>query len=137
METGAEKPEPMDFDNVYKYLKKEFKRVLNMKVGEAKPVPMAIARDILSKREKEGELLYEQKLALEHLKKFTKLSPKKAESLIKEISEVVKLSDEVLIQIVDILPKTPEELRTILSIEKFSLREDEIKKILEIIKKYV
>ncbi len=107
-----------------------------MKVKEITPVPMAVAKEILAEREKRGELIYEQKAALEHLKKFTKLSRDKAERLMEEISAVVKLSDEVLIQLVDILPKTPEELRTILAMERFSLREEEIQKILEIIKKY-
>jgi DNA-directed RNA polymerase subunit F len=107
-----------------------------MKIHESKPVPMAIAKEIMLTREKKGELSYEQKIATEHLKKFTKLSKEEAEKLMEEISSVTKLSDEVLVQIVDILPKTPEELRVILSMEKFSLREDEINKILEIIKKY-
>ncbi len=106
-----------------------------MKVEETKPVPMAEAKEIMIKKEEEG-LSYEQKLAVEHLKEFTKLDKEKAEKLMEEISGVVKLSDEILIQIVDILPRTKEELKTITSSEKFALRDEEIDKILEIINKY-
>jgi DNA-directed RNA polymerase subunit F len=108
-----------------------------MKIIEKKVVPMAIAKEIMLKREKKGELTYEQKIALEHLRKFTKLSKEKAENLMKEISSFVRLSDEILVQIVDIMPKTRDELRLITAMEKFSLREDEMDKILEIVKKYL
>ncbi len=106
-----------------------------MKIEDVKPIPMGKAKEIMLKKEKEG-LSYEQKLALEHLKEFTKLDKEKALKLIEEINSVVKLSEEILIQIVDILPKTKEELKTITSSEKFSLRDEELDKILEILKKY-
>lgn len=108
-----------------------------MEIVEAKPVPMGVAKDIMLKKEKNEEISYEQKLAIEHLKKFTKLSKDKALKLAEEVSGVVKLSEEVLVQIVDVLPQTKDEIRTILASEKFSLRDEEIDKILEIIKKYV
>jgi len=107
-----------------------------MKVNETKPVSMIEAKEILSSREKRKELSYEQKLALEHLNKFTKLKPEEAKKLSEELSSVLRMSQETLVQILNFLPKNPDELRMIFSREKFSLKEDEINKILEIIKKY-
>jgi DNA-directed RNA polymerase subunit F len=107
-----------------------------MKVIETKPVSMAEAKDILSSREKRKELSYEQKLALEHLNKFTKLNAENAKKLLEELSGVLRMSQETVVQILNFLPKNPDELRMIFSREKFSLKEDEINKILEIIKKY-
>ncbi len=107
-----------------------------MKVIETKPVSMAESKDILSNREKKRELSYEQKLALEHLNKFTKLKPEEAKKLLEELSSVLRMSQETVVQILNFMPKNPDELRMIFSREKFSLKEDEIKKILEIIKKY-
>jgi len=107
-----------------------------MKVIETKPVSMAEAKDILSSREKKKELSYEQKLALEHLNKFTKLSQEQAKKLLEELSGVLRMSQETMVQILNFLPKNADELRMIFSREKFSLKEDEINKILEIIKKY-
>jgi len=107
-----------------------------MNVIETKPVSMAEAKDILSSREKKKELSYEQKLALEHLNKFTKLSPEHAKKLLEELSGVLRMSQETMVQILNFLPKNADELRMIFSREKFSLKEDELNKILEIIKKY-
>jgi len=107
-----------------------------MKVIETKPTSMAESKDILSSREKKKELSYEQKLALEHLNKFTRLDPEKAKKLLEELSGVLRMSQETMVQILNFLPKNADELRMIFSREKFSLKEDEINKILEIVKKY-
>jgi DNA-directed RNA polymerase subunit F len=107
-----------------------------MKVIETKPTSMAESKEILSNREKKKELSYEQKLALEHLNKFTKLSPEQAKKLLEELSGVLRMSQDTMVQILNFLPKNPDELRMIFSREKFSLKEDEISKILEIVKKY-
>ncbi len=107
-----------------------------MKVLEIEPVSMAEAKKIMVSREKDKELSYEQKLALDHLKKFTKLKPTESKKCLEELSQVLRMSPETQIQILNIMPKTPDELRMIFSREKFSLKEDEINKILEIIKRY-
>jgi len=107
-----------------------------MKVIETKPVSMAEAKEVLSSREKKKELSYEQKLALEHLNKFTKLKHEEAKKLLEELSGVLRMSQETMVQILNFMPKNADELRMIFSREKFSLKEDEINKILEIIKKY-
>ncbi len=108
-----------------------------MKIIESKPVSMAEAKEILSNREKGKELTYEQKLALEHLKKFTKLKPEEAKKFIEELSGVLRMSPETMVQILNILPKNPDELRLIFARERFSLKEEEITKILDIVKKFL
>jgi len=107
-----------------------------MKVIETKPVSMAEAKEVLASREKKKELSYEQKLALEHLNKFTRLKEEDAKKLAEELAGVLRMSQETLVQILNFLPKNADELRMIFSREKFSLKEDEINKILEIVKKY-
>src|SRR3989304_8251489 len=112
-------------------------KLIKMKVLETKPVSMAEAKDILSNRETGKELTYEQKLALEHLKKFTKLKYEEAKKFIEELSGVLRMSPETMVQILNILPKTPDELRLIFARERFSLKEEEIGKILDIVKKFL
>lgn len=107
-----------------------------MRVIKTKPVGMSEAREILDSREKRKELSYEQKLALEHLRKFTKLKPSESKKFLEELSRVLRMSEETMTQILNLLPKTPDELRMIFAREKFSLKDGEIKKILEIVKKY-
>lgn len=108
-----------------------------MKILDSKPISMPEAKEIMLKKEKQGELNYEQKLALEHLKNFTKISEKDSKKLEADISDIIKMSPETLAQILNVLPKNPDELRMIFAREKFSLKEEEIKKILDLIAKYL
>ena len=108
-----------------------------MNVINAKPISMAEAREIMTSQEKDKELTYEQKLALEHLNKFTTMEAAQAKKLLEELSGVLRMSEETRIQIANLLPKTPDELRMIFTRENFSLQDSEIKTILEIIKKHL
>jgi|SRR3989344_5790151 len=107
-----------------------------MKILETRPVAMAEAKDIVLDREKDKELGYEQKLAAEHLKKFTKLKAGEAKKFIEDISSVLRMGPETLVQIVNLMPQNADELRLIFAREKFSLKEEEVQKILEVVKKY-
>jgi len=108
-----------------------------MKVIDVQPVTMADAKETVLAREKEKELGYEQKLAAEHLKKFTKLKPEEAKKFMTELSAVVKASPATQVTIANILPQTTDEVRLIFAHERFSLKEEEISKILEIVKKFL
>lgn len=107
-----------------------------MKVLDVKSVSMAEAKEILEEREKQRELGYEQKIALEHLKRHTRLKPADAKKMMGEISSVLRMGSETLSLITNILPKTADEVRMIFARERFSLKEEEIAKIIEIVKKY-
>ena len=102
-----------------------------------KPVSLAEVKNILKRIEKERkEMLYEQKTALEHANKFAKLSAKKTEDLIKELSDLKFLEEFQIYKIADLLPSTEDDLKTIFAKERTTLGENEIKKILELVKKY-
>jgi DNA-directed RNA polymerase subunit F len=107
-----------------------------MKILEVKPIGMSEAKKIMDKYKDRKDLTYEQKIALEYLRKFTKLDYDKSKKLLEEVSGVLRMSPETAIQILNILPKTPDEVRLLFAKERFSLKEEEIKKILEIVKKY-
>lgn len=107
-----------------------------MKVLETKTISIPEAKKILVEREKDGELVYEQKLALEHLKKHAKLKEEDAQKMTAELSSIIRMNPDVLAQVVNILPQSTDELRAIFARERFSLKEEEVNKILEIIKKY-
>ncbi len=111
-------------------------KMILMKVLESVPVSMAEAKEIMLEREKKGELIYEQKLALEHLKRFTKLSESDAKKFLGELFSIVRMSPETAVQIASLLPKTPDEVRLIFTGERFSLKEEEIEKIMALVKKH-
>lgn len=93
----------------------------------------AEAKEILEKREKEVELKYEQKNTLEHLRKFVKDG--KIKEIVKELKAIEKLRDREVIAIANFLPQDRDDLRAILHKEYTTFSEEEIEKILEIVKK--
>lgn len=107
-----------------------------MKVKEEKFISWSNARKILEKKGKEKELGYEQKNALEFLRKFSKLTEKKAAELAEELSKVTRLKDKHVIMVMDMMPKNEDELRVLFSQEIISLTDDDKKKVLSIVKKY-
>ena len=105
-------------------------------VLKEKLVTDAEALELLKARSKEIELGYEQKNALEHLKKFCYLSKKQAMELMEKLREVEKLTERQIISIVNILPKDRDDLRVVLEKDYKNLSEDEKNLILDHISKF-
>ena len=104
---------------------------------KAKPVSLSEVKNKLNKISKEREELnYEQKIALEHALKFAKLSVKQSEELRKELSKLDFIKENHVYKIADILPKTADDIKTIFAKERINLSDNDIKKILDIVKKY-
>ena len=102
-----------------------------------KPVPLAEVKNILKKISKDRkEMIYEQKVALEHATKFGKLSIKKTEDMIKELMENKDITELNAIKIADILPRTEDDIKTIFAKERITISGNDIKKILDIVAKY-
>ncbi len=95
------------------------------------------AKEILEKREKEGELKYEQKNALEVLRKFVKTDPEKIKNLMEELKAVEGIRDKHIVAIVNFLPEDKDELRNVLHKEYTSFTPEAIEKILETVKKNI
>lgn len=95
----------------------------------------AEALEILKARSKEKELGYEQKNALEYLKKYTNITEKKAQELTQKLTELGKLTERQIISIVNLLPKDRDDLRVILEKDYKNLSEEEKNLILDNISK--
>jgi DNA-directed RNA polymerase subunit F len=70
------------------------------------------------------------------IKKFTNLGVEDAKKLRKDLEELklIKMDENRTVKIIDLLPRSSEELNKIFT--EISLSEDETKKILDTIKKY-
>ena len=106
-------------------------------VIEETPITIAEAKEVM-KKVSVKEQTFEQKHAKENAKKMSKLSAKEAESMKKELAalNMRKLKDDNIIKIIDIMPKTPEEIGVVLLGSKTLFNKDETESILEIVKKY-
>ncbi len=102
------------------------------KIISQRPVTYAEALEILRERLKEegSDIQY---TTLNYLERFAKCDKELAYETYRKLKEELKLSDEICIMLVNILPQTPEEVRTILASEEVTLTSEEINKILEIL----
>jgi DNA-directed RNA polymerase subunit F len=92
------------------------------------------AKEILNKREKDGELVYEQKICLEYMDKIIGKADTKA--IVEELSKISILRPRHIALIINIMPDTEDEVNSLFSKEIVNLKKEETNKIIEIIKKY-
>jgi DNA-directed RNA polymerase subunit F len=95
------------------------------------------AKEILSERKKEIELGYEQKNALDYLKKYDNLTEKKVKELMEKLAEVKKLRERQVLFIANLLPQDSDDLRLILEKDYALLTDEEKNLILETVKKFI
>jgi len=105
-----------------------------MNTKDEKVVSWAEAKKILAEKEKNRELVYEQKNALEHLRKFSKAPEKKYEKMVEELRGIEKLKERHIVSILNFMPDNQNELRVLFANERLVLTEDDKKKILKIVK---
>ncbi|OIO42233.1 hypothetical protein COU62_04115 [Candidatus Pacearchaeota archaeon CG10_big_fil_rev_8_21_14_0_10_35_219] len=100
-----------------------------MRVLDLRPLHMAEAKDLAGDLEEKTELKG-------YMKRFGKLTRKKADELADEIRKLdnLKIKEEDIVKIVDFLPKDVEELNKIF--KDISLDEKEANDVLKIVGKY-
>lgn len=120
------------------------KGVLNESV-----LTLAEAKEILTLQKKSGEetkkkegeveaeIRYERRKAAEHTTKFAKGGAKESRALVNELLGLAKMKEGIAIQIADLMPKSPNEVRAIYAKERFTLTEADIEEILDCVAKYV
>jgi DNA-directed RNA polymerase subunit F len=107
-----------------------------MKVEGEKFVAWPEVKKALEKKEKEKELSYEQKNALDHLRKFSKISEKSAAEMWEELSKIERLKEKHIVSIINQMPQDLEEMRVLFANEVVNLPEDDRKKIISIVAKF-
>lgn len=107
-----------------------------MEVVSEQLVTNAEAKEILEKG-KEEEMKYEQKNALDILKKFAEVPADKIKELIASLNKIEKLRDRHIVSIANFLPEDKDDLRVILHKEYPTFTEDELNLILETVKKAI
>ncbi|MCD6513526.1 MAG: hypothetical protein J7L07_01225 [Candidatus Odinarchaeota archaeon] len=91
-------------------------------------------KEILTKRSEIGELNYIQRITLDYVSRFSKLSLQNSQKLISILVNQFSINEETAYQIVNVMPKTPQELSVFLS--GSNLSGDDFKKIIEVIKEF-
>ncbi|MEI6058370.1 MAG: hypothetical protein WCP89_01225 [archaeon] len=98
-------------------------------IRDSTPLTLAEVSELVGESDKEEELK-------KFIKKFTKMKPEDAKKMRKELLDLdlIKLKDDYIVKIVDFMPDDSVDLSKIL--EGVSLDQEEVTKILNVVKKY-
>lgn len=102
---------------------------------ERKPVSLPEVRAILRERKREKELTYEQEQAYKYSRVFSKITKRKRKRLFKKLIELDSINERIATKILDIMPWEPEIMKLI-PLKDENVKEEDLKKAFEIIKKY-
>lgn len=101
-------------------------------------ITIAEAKSMLEKASKEaGEIGEFQRRTIDYVSKFAKLNANQAKKLVKELVKEFKIEKSEAIQVVNCMPKSVEELRTILATKGKIIETEKLEKILETVNKYL
>ena len=92
-----------------------------------------ILDQIRERRSDEEELGYELRRAIRHAEIFSKGTAEESRALVAELMKLGKMNLEIAVKIADVKPVNKDELRAIYAKERFTLSEEELDNILEII----
>jgi DNA-directed RNA polymerase subunit F len=98
-------------------------------IKNMKPLDMQEVKELIGDKEDNKDILA-------FIKKFSKISHKESKELKKELNElnIVKMNEKDIAKIIDFLPEDAADLNKI--VNDVSLDENEISKVLEVVKKY-
>lgn len=105
------------------------------KIIDSKPSTTSEAKRTLE-RAKEDELGEFQRRTLDYASKFARISPAKAEKLVRELGEKHQLERKDAIQIANTMPRYIEELRTILTVKGRIISGTQLEGILKLLNSY-
>ena len=107
-----------------------------MDIVSEEDVSIHDAKRIIDERKKDRDLVYDQKICLEYLEKIAALTATQLKNLTEELSTIAILKPRYVALILSMMPDTEEEVEALFSKERTNLKKEEIKKIVEIIKKF-
>lgn len=109
-------------------------------ISEEKPITMAeLKKELDTIKKKNKELNFRATKTMEYLSQFTKYDYDKVKGLIEKINKlkVPRLKEEHIVKIVDILPTTVDDLKSLLQGYTVTIKSENMKKIVEVVKQFV
>lgn len=104
-----------------------------------KPMCIALAKEELDRiKKRDKELSFRGNKTEEYFNSFAFLEAKRAKELRKKLEElgIPRLREIHMVKIIDVLPQTVPELKTLLQGYPVTIKEDSMKKIVELVEKY-
>ncbi|RXE57264.1 DNA-directed RNA polymerase subunit F [Methanoculleus taiwanensis] len=79
------------------------------------------------------EMSYELRKSIEHANHLSKTPADKAKALLDELLKLEKMKEEIAFRIVNLMPRTRDELRAIYAKERFTLTPEELDEIIDLV----
>ena len=110
---------------------------LDIDIKSREPRTLAAVNAELGKLKKAEKAAIQQKV-YDFSKKFGKLTATQASNLAKELGEldIARMTEEHVIEIINIIPRTDAELKMIFAASKTMLKPEDLENITSVIKKY-
>ncbi len=112
--------------------------ILDDLIEEGRLVSLAEVKEMLeAAAEEREEMTYEQKIALEHSRRFSRIDAKTAQALIKDLAALLPDADEkFLYRVADLLPQHPDDVAAIFQKARMDLDEEVYEKVIDIVDKH-
>jgi DNA-directed RNA polymerase subunit F len=109
--------------------------ILEETVEEGRLVTLAEVKAMLEKAQKDrAELTYEQKIALEHAKRFARVDAKVAKALAKAVQDALPgVEEKFALRVADLLPQHVDDVKAIFQKSRHELTDADIAKVLAIV----
>lgn len=105
-------------------------------VLDEKCITVAEVKELLEQLGGEVELNTIQAITLEYARRFAKVEGSKARELVERLVEEKEMPEEVAVQIVNIMPESIEELRTILAPLAKTISTKDLEDVLKMLENY-
>ncbi len=111
---------------------------MDIKIIEQQPVTLAEVKEALGSSEEENQNFRITKTK-EYLEYFAKLSAKEAKELRKKIEDlkIPRLKDEMIVKVIDLLPKSEEEVSLIFQAYPITISSQNLKKIASTVEEFM
>ena len=113
--------------------------MVNIEIISEKPISMINAKELLAQiKKRDNELNFRSEKTEQYLNSLISLKEKAAEQLKKELEDlnIQRLKEKAIAKLIDVLPTDLDSLKAILSGENLSLKEEDLTKIITVVKKY-
>jgi len=109
--------------------------MIGKNIENSSAVTVHAALEMLNRRKKDGELGYEQQLALEHAEKHAGKLKGDPDKLLESLM-AMGASRKAAVKVIDVMPSNETQLKQVLVIEKKALPDETIKSIMAELAKY-
>ena len=105
-------------------------------MAEEHCITLSDVEKLLEEEGKKRELSNDQRLALDHAQKLSKLDLDKARELKEELLKLDFINEQLACKLVDLLPSHSDDIRVLFSKERLVLDKKYIEQILKVVEKY-